>query len=274
MLPAAITSATLGNWLAGDSPLVILDARARLSDPEAGAVLWRQGHIPGALHADMNRDLSAAPTTTGGRHPLPEKSVFAERLRAWGITPRHTVVVYDDTGNRIAAARAWWMLTWAGHPAVHVLDGGWQAWQAGQQPVDSDTPPVVPSDWQPDFDDSMIATAGDVARGDAAVLDARAGERYRGDTEPIDPAAGHIPGARNVPGASLLTADNAFLPAATLRQALPDSGNAIAYCGSGISACQVILAYATLGKPLPRLYPGSWSAWSRDPERPVATGPE
>lgn len=262
----------LAHWLAEDRDLVILDARARLDDADAGRALWRQGHIPGAIHADMDRDLSAPPSASGGRHPLPDHATFAARLRAWSVFPACRVVIYDDTGGRLAAARAWWTLIWAGHPAAHVLDGGWQAWCAEDRPVDSATPEPRASDWQPVFDDSLIASADEVARGDAVVLDARAGDRFRGEHEPIDPAAGHIPGARNVPAASLLDARSAFLSQSELVQALPDAGRVISYCGSGVSACQIILAYAILGRPLPRLYVGSWSAWSRDASRPVATG--
>ena len=274
MSSALVSAARLADWMAEQRPLVVLDARARLADADAGHALWAEGHIPGARHADMDRDLSAPPSAAGGRHPLPAETDFAARLRDWGITPDRTVVVYDDTGGQIAAARAWWMLKWAGHPAAHVLDGGWSAWQAGGYPVEIGAPLTDTSDWQPEFDDRLIASADDVARGDAVLLDARAGERFRGEVEPLDAAAGHIPGARSVPGASMLDAQGAFLPSADLERALPRGDDVIAYCGSGISACQLILAHAVLGRPLPRLYPGSWSAWSSDPARPVATGPE
>jgi thiosulfate/3-mercaptopyruvate sulfurtransferase len=275
MTSILIAAEQLADWLAGSDPPVVLDARARLGDPAAGAALWREGHIPGALHADMDRDLAAPPTRNGGRHPLPEPADFAARLRGWGITPRRGVVVYDDTGGRLAAARAWWLLTWAGHPAVHVLDGGWPAWRDGGFTIETQAPTAPqPSDWQPDFNASMIATPEDVARGEATVIDARAGERYRGESEPMDARAGHIPGAVNVPGATLLTEQQHFIDSADLAAALPKAQDNIAYCGSGVSACQVILAYAQLGRSLPQLYPGSWSAWSADPARPAATGPD
>lgn len=267
-----IEPATLAHWLAEERDPVVLDARARLDDTDAGRTLWQDGHVPGALHADLDRDLAAAPSRQAGRHPLPDPATFAATLRGWGVTPDRSVVVYDDMGGRLAAVRAWWMLLWAGHPAVHVLDGGWQAWCAGGHPVEDDTPSVSPSDWAPDFNDSMIATADDVARGDAVVLDARAAARFRGEHEPIDAAAGHIPGSRNVPAAALLDGQSAFLSPVELTRALPDQSAVISYCGSGVSACQLILAYAILGRPLPRLYPGSWSAWSGDPARPVARG--
>lgn len=272
MHTALIDVATLAERIAQQQPLVILDARARLNDPEAGHRLWREGHIPGAQHADLDRDLSAPPSAQDGRHPLPDKATFAARLNSWGISPTHAVVVYDDTGGQIAAARAWWLLTWAGHPAVQVLDGGWPAWIAGGQPIATNSPAVDPSHWQPRFDDRLIASTDEVARGEAVLLDARAGERFRGEHEPLDARAGHIPGARNVPGASLLDARGTFRSADVLDRTLPAGADVIAYCGSGVSACQLILVYAELGRPLPRLYPGSWSAWSRDPSRPVATG--
>jgi len=270
--PVALSARTLHQWQQQQRPLVVLDARARLMDAAAGEALWREGHVPGAFHADMGRDLSAPPSDQGGRHPLPDKADFAARLRAWGISPEQAVVVYDDTGGQIAAARAWWMLNWAGHPAAHVLDGGWQAWLAAGLPTESRAPATTASHWQPAFNDALIASADDVAQGRALLLDARAGERYRGESEPLDPVAGHIPGARNLPGPSLLSGDLCFQPSAALQSMLPDADEVIAYCGSGVSACQLILGYALAGRPLPRLYPGSWSAWSRDPSRPVATG--
>lgn len=269
-----IDTDTLADWLASDQPPAVLDARARLGDAAAGAALWNAGHVPGAQHADLDRDLSGAPTREGGRHPLPAKDTFAARLRAWGITPQRRVVIYDDTGGRLAGARAWWLLRWAGHEGVYLLDGGWPAWQAAGQAVETDAgAPPMPSDWVPVFDDSMIATTADVARGEAVLLDARAGERYRGEQEPMDARAGHIPGAINVPGTELLDDETKrFIDRDELSAALPDDANVIAYCGSGVSACQLILACAELGRPLPRLYPGSWSAWSADPSRPAATG--
>lgn len=264
----------LAEWLSQQRELVILDARARLSDAGAGRSLWREGHIPGAIHADLDVELAAVPSDEAGRHPLPAQETFAATLRGWGVTPERPVVVYDDTGGRLAAARAWWMLRWAGHPAVYVLNGGWRAWSDGHYPITTEAPCLQASDWVPAFDDRLLATADDVAVGGSLVLDGRATARFRGDEEPIDPVAGHIPGACNVPGESLLDSRAAFLSAAELAATLPAEQDTIASCGSGVTACQLILAYAVIGRPLPRLFVGSWSAWSRDPQRPVATGTE
>lgn len=269
-----ISAPTLAHWLDTDNVPIVLDARARLADSQAGQQLWQTSRIPGARHIDMDRDLATPSTVSGGRHPLPEPADFAARLRALGITPKRSVVVYDDRGGRLAASRAWWMLCWAGHPDVRVLDGGWQAWQAAGLPVTSGpaTPPP-PSDWQPEFDSGLIADADDVARGQALVLDARAPARYRGDEEPMDPKAGHIPGACNIPADSLLDAQQQLLAPPTLHERLPAAQASIAYCGSGVTACHLILAHVVAGRPMPRLYPGSWSAWCQDPKRPIATGP-
>lgn len=268
-----ISAPALSQWLADDNAPIVLDARARLADSQAGQRLWQASRIPGARHIDMDRDLATPPTAAGGRHPLPEPADFAATLRVLGITPERSVVVYDDMGGRLAASRAWWMLCWAGHPDVCVLDGGWQAWQAAGLAVESGTAAPPPtSDWQPEFDPSLIADADDVAHGQALVLDARAPARYRGDEEPMDSRAGHIPGARNIPAGRLLDDQQSLLAPQTLHDLLPAAESSIAYCGSGVTACHLILAHVIAGRPMPRLYPGSWSAWCQDPARPVATG--
>ena len=267
--------------MAGLKSPVVLDCRARLEDGEAGERMWREGHLPGAIHVDMERDLSAPlrEDGVGGRHPLPSHQATVELFRRLGITPEQQVVVYDDMGGQMAAARLWWMLTWAGHPDVRVLDGGIQAWnqamgelkRAPSQPVTSE-----PSDWQPSFDDSLLVTAEEVVGSQAVLLDARGEARFRGEQEPVDPVAGHIPGALCRPTPGNLEANGRFKDRMSLmrelRRTLPDDSAVIAYCGSGISACQNILAFAIAGLPLPRLYAGSWSDWISDPERPVATG--
>lgn len=267
--------------MAGLTSPVVLDCRARLDDGDAGERMWRQGHLPGAVHVDMDRDLSASVRGdgVGGRHPLPSHDVIAGLFRRLGITPEHQVVVYDDMGGQMAAARLWWMLTWAGHPDVRVLDGGIQAWQAvgGElKPAPSAPVSLDTSDWQPNFDDSLLVTAEEVAAGQAVLLDARGEARFRGEQEPVDRVAGHIPGALCRPTTSNLEANGRFKDRMSLvrelRKTLPDESDVVAYCGSGISACQNILAFAIAGLPLPRLYAGSWSDWISDPKRPVATG--
>lgn len=268
-----ISAPTLARWLDTENAPIVLDARARLADSQAGRALWQTSRIPGARHIDMDQDMATPPSPTGGRHPLPEPTDFAASLRALGITPERSVVVYDDMGGRLAASRAWWMLCWAGHPDVRVLDGGWQAWQAAGLPMENGpAAPPPASDWQPAFDPSLIADADEIARGRALLLDARAPERYRGDREPMDPKAGHIPDAHNIPAGSLLDEQQCLLAPQALHELLPSTEQSIAYCGSGVTACHLILAHVFAGRPMPRLYPGSWSAWCQDPNRPIATG--
>lgn len=273
-----IDSATLKNALESPHPPLVLDCRARLGDADAGAELWRTGHIPGSRHIDLDRDLASA-SGEGGRHPLPEPQAFVATLQRLGVTSDRPVVVYDDMGGQMAAARAWWMLAcWVGHPDVRLLDGGLAAWQqAGGELAQAGAKEGAkgdasqPSHWVPCFDDSQIVDARQVSLSDALKVDARSFERFRGEAEPIDPVAGHIPGAVCRPGGENL--DNGhFKSAERLSQELPDAGEVIAYCGSGVSACQTIVAYGVAGRPLPRLYVGSWSDWVRDPTRPVATG--
>ncbi|MDN3552840.1 sulfurtransferase [Halomonas almeriensis] len=271
-----INAAELRQWLAGPDtpPPLVLDCRARLANQDEGLALWREGHLPTSRHLDLDRDL-ASPPGVRGRHPLPEPSAFAATLRRLGVSPQRSVVVYDDMGGQLAAARAWWMLAqWAGHPAVRVLDGGLPAWQAagGALEADDGSGEPVASDWSPRFDDAARVEADEVFSSRALKLDARSAERFRGEAEPVDALAGHIPGARCLPSASNLDAQGRFKPAAELRSLLPGATDAISYCGSGVTACHNILAHAVAGLPVPRLYVGSWSEWIRDPARPIATG--
>lgn len=275
-----VSAAELAGCL-GDRRLRIFDCRFDLMRPEAGRERYLAGHLPGASFADLNGDLSSPPTATSGRHPLPAPEVFAERLRRWGIDPDSQLVAYDDNGGMFAA-RLWWMSRWLGHRNVAVLDGGLQHWQQLGFPVttavrESGTGSFV-AGVRPSLAvgaDTVAVAATDPAQ---RVLDARAAERYRGDVEPIDRIGGHVPGARNYPVGSSLGPDGCFLPPGELRARLLERlegvapAQAITMCGSGVTACHVLLAMERAGLAGARLYPGSWSEWSRDTSRPVAKG--
>ncbi len=264
-----------------DPRLAIFDCRCDLMQPQAGAERHAAGHLPRAAFADLNRDLSSAPTAASGRHPLPAPQDFAAWLRARGVNGDTQVVAYDDATGMFAA-RLWWMLRWLGHDRVAVLDGGFKRWQSLGLPVVADVPATRAGQFagRPDGAATVDAETVQSAAQDGSqrVIDARAAERYRGEVEPIDRVAGHIPGARNHPSSSLLGADGRFLPPDELRRSLLATldgippARAIAYCGSGVTACHVLLAMEHAGLHGGRLYPGSWSEWSRDPARPVATG--
>ncbi|MET0889166.1 MAG: sulfurtransferase [Stenotrophomonas maltophilia] len=262
--------------------LRVVDARFSLADPQSGAQLYALGHLPGALYADLNRDLSDLGRTGHGRHPLPDSDAFATRLGEWGIGPQTRVVVYDAGDGSMAAARLWWLLRLIGHAHVQVLDGGFAAWQAAGLPVTAALPQVSPLPPYPGrFDRSRIASVEEVqARLKHApgwLIDARAGERFRGEVEPLDPVAGHVPGAVNRPFA-LNVHDGRLRPADDLRAALqpligthaPDE--VVLMCGSGVTACHLLLAMDVAGLEGARIYADSWSGWVSDPSRPVATG--
>ncbi len=262
--------------------LRVVDARFSLADPQSGAQLYAQGHLPGALYADLNRDLSDLGRTGHGRHPLPDSDAFAARLGEWGIGPQTRIVVYDAGDGSMAAARLWWLLRLIGHAHVQVLDGGFAAWQAAGLPVTATLPQVSPLPPYPGrFDRSRIASVEEVqARLKHApgwLIDARAGERFRGEVEPLDPVAGHVPGAVNRPFA-LNVHDGRLRPADDLRAALqpligthaPDE--VVLMCGSGVTACHLLLAMDVAGLEGARIYADSWSGWVSDTSRPVATG--
>jgi thiosulfate/3-mercaptopyruvate sulfurtransferase len=259
--------------------LRIVDCRASLQDRDAGRQAYRAAHLPGALFADLEQDLSG-PIVPGvtGRHPLPSIPTFIERLRAWGIGNASQVVAYDDASGAFAA-RLWWLLRWLGHDAVAVLDGGFSAWSNAGYALTSEPPSFAAQDFTPTPHAEWLVTADEVAQssGRAPLFDARARERFRGDEEPIDPVAGHIPGARSLPFAENLRSGR-FRPAGELRTTFEAAlaghaaQDAIMYCGSGVTACHNVLAFAHAGLPLPRLYAGSWSEWITVPARSVARG--
>jgi thiosulfate/3-mercaptopyruvate sulfurtransferase len=264
-----------------DPRLRLLDCRFDLARPDDGRSRYLEAHLPGAAYADLNRDLASPLTATSGRHPLPSPAAFEARLRSWGVNADSRVVAYDD-GNGMYAARLWWMLRWLGHDEVAVLDGGLRRWLHLGLPVTAQVPRPVAGDFAAHPRASLAVDAAAVleATGDpgARILDARAAERYRGEVEPIDAVAGHVPGARNHPFAWSLDGDGRFLPPDVLRAALARSldgvppARAIAMCGSGVTACHLLLALEHAGLSGGRLYPGSWSEWSSDPSRPVRTG--
>lgn len=259
---------------------VLLDCRAVLGDIEAGIRQYQAGHIPGAFHAELERDLSDMQQTGQGRHPWPSAAQFAQKLAAWGITPDTQVVAYD-AGNGMFAARAWGLLRLFGHDKVAVLDGGLAAWQAAGLPISTELPalqshPPVAGD----FDYSRLFDHQDViahlAHG-GLLLDARAAERFRGEVEPIDARAGHVPGALNRPFTENLTTDGRFKSSQALFAEFAQllggrtPSDMVVMCGSGVTACHHLLAMAHAGLVGSKLYKGSWSGWISDPERPVAT---
>jgi thiosulfate/3-mercaptopyruvate sulfurtransferase len=261
---------------------VAIDCRHDLADPAAGERAWSSGHLPGARHAHLDRDLSDLSRRGEGRHPLPAADAFAATLARWGIGESTQVIAYD-AGNAAFAARLWWMLRAVGHRHVAVLDGGYAAWTAAGLPLATDVPGVAPAPVRAlRFDPALSvdhAGAWDAARNPAArLVDARAAARYRGDEEPIDPVAGHVPGAINRPFADNLGSDGRFKPPAQLRDEFlrlldgrPPS-SLVAMCGSGVTACHHLLALAQAGLSGARLYAPSWSGWISDPARPVVRG--
>ena len=259
----------------------VFDCRFDLARPDAGREAYAAGHIPGAAYAHLDQDLSAPQTPHSGRHPLPTPAGFAARLREFGVN-RDSVVVACDAGNGMYASRLWWMLRWLGHDAVFVLDGGLRRWVALGLPVDASVPECSPGNFEADpRPDMQVDAAGILARAadpSFRLLDARAPERYRGEVEPIDAVAGHVPGAVNHPFLTCIGEEDRLLPASDLRAAFTrtlegvPAERVMAMCGSGVTACHLLLAMEHAGLPGARLYPGSWSEWSRDPSRPVARG--
>ena len=275
--------------LGSNRPPVLLDVRWRLGGPP-GIEAYHVSHLPGAVFVDLDNDLAApAGSGAGGRHPLPEPGAFEAAMRAAGVNEDQQVVVYDDAGSTIAA-RLWWLLRYFGHEQVAVLDGGLAAWTAAGQQVTALIPRPAAGSFAAGAGGGMPVLGDDAAAKVARsglLFDARAAERYRGEVEPVDPAAGHIPGAISAPATGNLTPAGTFLPLSDLRarfaalglRAAESGASATAepvvgvYCGSGVNAAQEVLALEIAGQHA-ALYVGSWSAWSGDPARPVATGPE
>ena len=279
---AIITASELASDLAGENPPVVLDVRWQLSGAKAdgeppfdGRAEYAAGHIPGAVFVDLDRELASAPGERG-RHPLPDPAEFGAAMRRAGVSSGTPVVVYDG-GQGWAAARAWWLLRWTGHPDVRVLDGGLPSW-AGE--LSTSVPTPAEGDFEPAAGAAGLLDADGAAAlaRSGVLLDARAGERYRGEVEPIDRVGGHIPGAVSAPTTDNVGADGRFLPGEELAArfkalGVTDGSEVGVYCGSGVSGAHEVLALAVAGIPA-SLYVGSWSEWSSDPSRPVAVGPD
>ncbi len=280
MYQTLISTADLAPHL-GDPNWIVVDVRHDLAQPDSwGEAQYRAGHLPGARFAHIDRDLSAPKTGRNGRHPLPAPAAAAAFFGALGIDGKRQVVAYDQ-GNGMFASRLWWMLHWLGHEAAAVLDGGYDAWQREGRATATAVPPPAPRTFTvgtvgPTADAAEILAA--LGTGRLTVVDARAAERYRGEVEPMDPVAGHIPGAVNRPYALNVGADGRFRPAGELRAEFEQlvAGRALAsivhHCGSGVTGCHNVLAMEVAGLAGTRLYPGSWSEWCADPARPVARG--
>ncbi len=267
-----------------DTNLVIVDCRFELGNTEAGHLVYKSAHLPGAVYAHLDGDLSGPLSANSGRHPLPDIRHFSATLGSWGIDRGKQVVVYDAESGAMAAARLWWLLRWLGHEQVAVLDGGVKHWQASGFELTGSSFTPMPRTFTPAVNAEMLMDASDVAQrvtqSGWRVLDARAPERYSGASEPIDAVAGHIPGAINHPFANNLAGDGRLLPGDILRTRFNKSTghvtprHIIGMCGSGVTACHTMLALEHAGLHGAKLYAGSWSEWIKDPHRAIATGPQ
>lgn len=263
----------------GNENLLIVDCRFELSDPGKGERAWHAAHLPNARYAHLERDLSDLTKTGLGRHPLPYADAFARQLTRWGWTPDKQVIAYDDA-NGSTAARLWWMLRLVGHREAAVLDGGFAAWEAACLPLSVEAPMEAAWDVDLGFDLSQVVYVDELKQGLAdrslLLIDARGAPRYRGEVEPIDPVAGHIPGARNRPFLDNIDAEGRFKSAHDLREefvaVLGDyaSEQVVHSCGSGVTACHNLLAMEHAGLGGSRIFAPSWSGWIADPDRPVA----
>jgi thiosulfate/3-mercaptopyruvate sulfurtransferase len=279
-----ISAANLAERIsAAPSSVFVADCRFDLANTDAGEKAYSAGHLPQAYYLHLDRDLSGVKTGTNGRHPLPERQQLVDRLAALGLKQGQQVVAYDANGGMFAA-RLWWLLRWLGHDAVALLDGGLPAWQAANLPLTQDVPPSAAGDFKAGAPLAVTVDAQAVQRNlnthDRVLLDARAADRYRGENETLDRVGGHIPGALNRYFNDNLAADGRFKSAHTLRDEFgailtgTASDHVILQCGSGVTACHNALAMEVAGLHGAALYPGSWSEWSADPSRPVATGPK
>lgn len=284
-MDSTVDAAALAEALAAGPAPVLLDVRWRLGGPP-GIDRFREGHLPGAQFVDLDRDL-AGPPGAGGRHPLPDAGAFEEAMRRAGVSDDRPVVAYDENDST-AAARAWWLLRYFGHPQVHVLDGGYQAWLAADQSIETGPAPAPAAGTftaRPGHLPLLDADGAARMAREGVLLDARAAERYRGEVEPADPVAGHIPAAVSAPTAENVGPGGRFLEPDELRErftrlaagaAAPGGPDAAVttgvYCGSGVTAAHEVLALTIAGIPA-ALYLGSWSDWITDPARPIATGP-
>ena len=275
-----ISTAELAEYLG--SSWIIADCRYDLQQDAWGEDEYVAAHIPGASYVSLSRHLSASPTGVNGRHPLPSQEVIAETFGRLGIAADTQVVVYDQDCGMLAS-RLWWMLRYAGNLNVAVLNGGWAKWVAEQRPtrsgIEARSPVTFVPKWNTEWHADLATVSTIFRHPDVVLMDARAPERFEGRVEPLDRVAGHIPGAVNHPYRVNLADDNTMLPPDLLREQLQHDlaghapGQALMYCGSGVSACHNLLAMEHAGLPGARLYVGSWSEWSADPSRPVETGP-
>lgn len=267
----------------GAGELLVVDCRHDLADLSRGTREYAQGHIPGAIYADLQRDLSDLSRQGAGRHPLPDASAFSALLGRWGWRPGMPVVAYDAANGALAAARLWWMLRLAGETAVAVLDGGLAAWTAAGFAVSTEVPPRTPTRVSVSFDARQIVYTSELRQllqnPQLLLVDARAAPRYRGEIEPIDPVAGHVPGARNRPFSDNLGGDGRFKPAAELRAEFARllgthaPTDVVHMCGSGVTACHNLLAMEHAGLSGARIYAPSWSGWISERGNGVETGP-
>ena len=272
LVSTAEVAAALGSWR-------IFDCRHDLAQPDLGERQYRDGHIPGALFAHLDRDLSGAKTGTNGRHPLPSPQAFGAWLGRQGVSSADQVVCYDAT-NGAMAARLWWLLRWVGHEAVAVLDGGLAKWTAEGRPVSTDVPQPRATQFPVRLRADMAVEAQAIAKSlrSRMLLDARAPARYRGEQEPIDPVAGRIPGALNHYNLDNVRGNGQFKPAEQLRAEFEQvlgsrpASDVVNYCGSGVAACHNLLAMEVAGMPGAKLFAGSWSEWIADPARPREKG--